>query len=74
MKPMDASIAEADIFDVLVASDGALWVRRKDRWYYVIEDGFGYDSRDRLPVEYEPYYPLDEIAAALVLKAVKSYR
>ena len=65
---MPADHASADLFDMLVDIDGCVWVRLSgDRWSYLTDEGsLGWDVRDVLPEEYQPYRPLDAAATAII--------
>lgn len=72
MQTLAAAAATAGEFDVVVDSTGTLWVRVGFSddfvWRYVTEDGLSADDeREDLPVEREPYAPLDSPSADIVL-------
>lgn len=57
--------------EVVVDNDGTIWVSRGGRrWRYVTDAAdYGWlsdDYHDALPVDYEPYLPLDPAAEAFV--------
>jgi hypothetical protein len=71
-KALNADVATADVFDVVLDSTGNLWVRSGGMWSYVTEGGLtDCDDRRDLPECYEPYMPLDAVSAKLVLRGIR---
>ncbi|SKT56925.1 Uncharacterised protein [Mycobacteroides abscessus subsp. massiliense] len=72
VQPLIAEVATADRFNVLVDNTGNVWVRVNERtWRYVTDDGLtDSDERACLPSDYEPYIPLDEASARVVLRGL----
>lgn len=72
VQPLIAEVATAGRFNVLVDNTGNVWVRVNERsWRYVTDDGLtDCDDRVCLPADYEPYIPLDEASARVVLRGL----
>lgn len=74
-KGMPADVASADAYDYLVDAHGTIWKRGGNAWTYLTDDGWSigwtdWDTRATLPVEYEPYLPLDGAAAHMLRRAL----
>lgn len=71
-KDMPANIASADMYDMLVDTDGTVWVRlASGAWSYLSSlTELSWDVHHVLPDLYEPYRPLDEHASALLTAAI----
>lgn len=72
MDALAADVATAGEHDVVVDNTGTIWCRvgftDEYTWRYVGEDGLAADDeRDDLPVDREPYMPLDATSADIVL-------
>lgn len=73
MSDLIAAVAEADVFDALVDVEGCIWIRMDHGWTYLADaTEASWDIHARLPEAYGPYRPLDEVATAMVFKAVKT--
>lgn len=71
MKYYDVSIDDAMVLD----RDGSVWIWSPvaKRWDYISQAGgtSGWDSREYLPEEYEPYTRINEAARIVIRKGLQ---
>jgi hypothetical protein len=71
---LEAAVAEAD-HEVVVDNEGTVWVALEAVWTYINDEGrLSWDTSERLPVEFEPYHPLDRAGQDFIRGALTRLR